>query len=157
MSRRPKPCRSGQPGCAPTTTPNCFANRTVFCITDGSPACIPQAMLAEVMKGMMDSSFPKPSPISQLRSILIMSFTLSENIVFDSTHQGAISFLRVCHCCLAKTDRASVWCALGQHGQICACDRGDLGITACCWAIRHHHNRLSNRRNLDCTHCQPFR
>ena len=35
---RPKPIRSGKPGCAPTATPAALAAATVFSITSGSPA-----------------------------------------------------------------------------------------------------------------------
>ncbi len=44
----------------------------------GSPACQPQATLAEVIKGMISSSWPirykpKLSPMSQLMSVLMVS------------------------------------------------------------------------------------
>ncbi len=49
MGRRPKPCRSGNAGCAPRLTPCCL-RRAPPCrrITSGSPAWKPQATLAEL-------------------------------------------------------------------------------------------------------------
>ena len=38
MTRRPKPMRSGSPGCEPTATSFSFARSTVFIIVTGSPA-----------------------------------------------------------------------------------------------------------------------
>ena len=49
MLRRPKPMRSGNPGCAPTAAPAALQAATVASITRGSPACQPQATLAEVI------------------------------------------------------------------------------------------------------------
>ena len=49
ISRRPKPCRSGNAGCAPRLTPVSPASRTVSVMTSGSPAWKPQATFAEPM------------------------------------------------------------------------------------------------------------
>src|SRR3954463_15075526 len=73
MTRRPKPSRSGRPGCAPTATPWRMARATVRSIVTGSPPWHPQAMFAEVTSGMISSSLPsdqlpKLSPRSQLMS-----------------------------------------------------------------------------------------
>ena len=38
FGRRPKPCRSRYPGCAPTLTPRAFASSTVWRIMSASPA-----------------------------------------------------------------------------------------------------------------------
>ena len=45
------------------------ASATVALIVAASPACAPQAMLAEVISGISSASCPAPSPRSQLRSI----------------------------------------------------------------------------------------
>src|SRR4051794_21158696 len=73
MTRRPKPSRSGRPGCAPTATPWRMARATVRSIVTGSPPWKPQAMFAEVTSGMISSSLPsdqlpKLSPRKQLMS-----------------------------------------------------------------------------------------
>ena len=51
MTRRPKPSRSGSPGCEPTATPCSTAASTVRCIVSGSPPWKPQARLAVVIRG----------------------------------------------------------------------------------------------------------
>jgi hypothetical protein len=58
ISRRPKPCRSGSEGWAPTLTLCRFASRTVRAITVGSEAWKPQATLAMVINGIKPSSSP---------------------------------------------------------------------------------------------------
>src|SRR5689334_16586614 len=77
IGRRPKPCRSRYPGCAPTLTPRAFASSTVRRMMSGSPAWKPQATLTELASSIMAASLPishapKPSPRSQLRSIVFM-------------------------------------------------------------------------------------
>src|SRR5919197_149387 len=76
MRRRPNPSRSGNPTCAPICTSCPNAARTVARIVAGSPAWKPQAMLAEVMKGISASSSPsfqrpKLSPMSTLTSSIV--------------------------------------------------------------------------------------
>ena len=73
MGRRPKPSRSGNPGCAPIATPWRSASSTVRAIVSGSPAWNPQATFALVMSGITASSspidqLPKLSPMSELTS-----------------------------------------------------------------------------------------
>src|SRR6185295_12015334 len=75
-SRRPKPTRSGNPGCAPTATPLAFARRIVSRSTDGSPAWKPAATFAEVIDCIRLASWPieyapNDSPTSELISILM--------------------------------------------------------------------------------------
>ncbi len=72
-SRRPKPSRSGKPGCAPAATPKRAASRSESRIVPASPACPPQAMFALLTTAMTVSSCALPSPRSAFRSILVMS------------------------------------------------------------------------------------
>ena len=76
MARRPKPSRSGSPGCEPTATPCSTAASTVRCIVSGSPPWKPQARFAVVIRGSSAASapsfqLPNDSPISQLMSMLM--------------------------------------------------------------------------------------
>ena len=71
ISRRPKPARSGKPGCAPTATPLTLASRIVARSTEGSPAWKPAATLADVIDAMTGPRrgpevvrTPKDSPTS---------------------------------------------------------------------------------------------
>src|SRR5690606_13951319 len=50
-------------------TPWARQSAIVASMVEGSPACMPQAMLAELMLGRMAASSPQPSPRSQLKSI----------------------------------------------------------------------------------------
>src|SRR3712207_2202219 len=78
IARRPNPCRSLKPGWAPMATPLRFAVSAVRNMMEGSPAWKPQAMLADDTMSSIASSSPmgqgpKPSPMSQLRSIFMAS------------------------------------------------------------------------------------
>src|SRR6185369_11002558 len=70
-ARRPKPCRSAKPGCAPIETPLSTHSLTVSTITSGSLAWKPQATLAERTIFSTSASLPithgpKLSPRSEL-------------------------------------------------------------------------------------------
>src|SRR5215510_2272247 len=70
-ARRPKPCRSANPGCAPIDTPFSLHSLTVSIITIGSLAWKPQATLAERTIFSTSASLPithgpKLSPRSEL-------------------------------------------------------------------------------------------
>src|SRR5215207_1914419 len=76
IMRRPNPHMSLKPGWAPMATPFAFARSAVRNMMLGSPACQPQATLAEVTILSMASSSPifqgpNPSPMSLLRSMFI--------------------------------------------------------------------------------------
>src|SRR5262245_55884947 len=71
ITRRPKPCRSAKPGCAPIETPLSTQSFTVSTITTGSLAWKPQATLAERTIFSTSASLPithgpKLSPRSEL-------------------------------------------------------------------------------------------
>src|SRR5688572_27726334 len=53
-------------------------NATVSRIVCASPACAPQAMLAELSNGMIAASSPQPSPRSQLKSSSAFTGALSD-------------------------------------------------------------------------------
>src|SRR5689334_8256830 len=81
ITRRPKPSRSGKPGCAPTATPFALQVSTVRSIVTGSEAWKPQATFALVIAGMSASSspirqLPKLSPQSELMSIVLMAASI---------------------------------------------------------------------------------
>src|SRR5690348_15006077 len=71
ITRRPKPCRSAKPGCAPMLTPFSVQSFTVSIITTGSLAWKPQATLADFTIFSTSASLPitqgpKLSPRSEL-------------------------------------------------------------------------------------------
>src|SRR6185503_430384 len=71
IARRPKPCRSAKPGCAPIDTPFCWQSLTVSTMTVGSLAWKPQAMFADLTIFSTSESLPiihgpKLSPRSEL-------------------------------------------------------------------------------------------
>src|SRR3954471_422657 len=71
ITRRPKPCRSAKPGCAPIDTPFWAQSFTVSIITTGSLAWKPHATLAERTIFSTSASLPitqgpKLSPRSEL-------------------------------------------------------------------------------------------
>ena len=83
LSRRPKPTRSGNPGCAPTPRPSAFARVTVRSIDCGSPPWNPQATFTEVAEAITASSSPtvnapKLSPASQLISTMCLGMVKVE-------------------------------------------------------------------------------
>src|SRR5688500_14970179 len=91
MLRRPKPCKSGYDGCAPTATLLAAASEIVRSITFQSPACSPQAILAELTKRITSASLPrvqrpKLSPTSALISIRFMSTFVGPEAVGDRYH-----------------------------------------------------------------------
>src|ERR1700690_2103319 len=89
-----------------------LASRIVDRITGGSPAWNPQAMLADVMKGMTASSLPslycpKLSPRSQLRSIFMSprNKLRIHNTTAHFFHHYSIFFLCGFDGFLAKSNR----------------------------------------------------
>src|ERR1700690_992440 len=116
----------------------------VVCMTSGSPACSPQAMLAEEMNGMTAASsprlyWPKLSPISQLRSIFIF---IAHNRRFQFAHHLTIFLLSRLDGGLPKTDLIPARFALSQQRQVCADHGRDLRIPAGCCTISYNHHGL---------------
>src|SRR5690348_14854159 len=74
-ARRPKPCRSAKPGCAPIETPFWVQSFTVSTITTGSLAWKPQATLAERTIFSTSASLPiTQGPKLSPRSELILTY-----------------------------------------------------------------------------------
>src|SRR5580692_8823698 len=64
-------------------TPRSSASRTVRSMVASSPACPPQAMLAEVMCSMSAASCAESSssPMSQLRSVIVLSQSVEPGLL----------------------------------------------------------------------------
>src|SRR5688572_947204 len=81
------------------------ASSTVSIIVSRFPACAPQAMFTDVISGISATSFPAPSPRSQLRSIrFIRGGPKARRVSVSSTDtDGSRKFLR--HALAQQTKR----------------------------------------------------
>src|SRR5450830_173656 len=167
IALRPKFSRSGKLGWAPMATRLRSAQRTLWRMVLASPACQPQAMLAELTSVSSISSLAQPSPRSALRSICMVFlgavcqglFTVLRgarpiqgehglfnmvqiSLLFFPCMQGLFQIAQLeLQACVERCLRQLPKIGLDHHA--------DLWVTASGLCIAHQNDRLARWRYLD--------
>src|SRR5262249_2217413 len=120
-------------------------------IVVSSPACAPQAMLADVISVISSASCPAPSPKSQFKSI----WRISGELFFQAQHQPA----QVAFACEIQSVRLPdrnllkptgvARPQLREPGPVDRDNRGDPRIPADRLTIEQQHDRLSRSGHLN--------